>query len=154
MTTTSAESGRLVLIDTNVLLSATDRDRSRHQRAVLFLSTDERQLAISPQIVREYLAVSTRPIDANGLGLSVREASANVEQLLDVMSLLAEGPGTTIKLLELIGTIPVVGKQIHDANVVAVALANGVDTIVTDNIRHFTRFASLITIEELGGTPL
>ena len=37
----------------------------------------------------------------------------------------------------------------HDANVVAVALAHGAAAIVTDNRRHFSRFADLIAIEGL-----
>lgn len=41
------------------------------------------------------------------------------------------------------------GKQVHDANVVACALAHGVAAIVTDNVRHFARFAPLIDIEAL-----
>lgn len=39
----------------------------------------------------------------------------------------------------------------HDANVVACALAHGATSIVTDNTRHFTRFADLIAIEVLAG---
>lgn len=150
----SAESQPAVLVDTNVLLSATDRDRAGHHKAVRFLTADERHQAISPQIVREYLAVSTRPVDANGLGLSPSEASANVEQFLDVMTLLTEGPATTAKLLELIGDVPVLGEQIHDANLVAVALVNAAAAIVTDNTRHFSRFASLIAIEDLDAATI
>ena len=77
------------------------------------------------------------------------DAVANVDQLLDTMQLLVEGPGTTAQLLELIGSSPTSGRQVHDANVVAVALTHGADAIVTDDARHFTRFASLIAIETL-----
>ena len=41
------------------------------------------------------------------------------------------------------------GKQIHDANLVAQALHHRLDVIVTDNPRHFRRFADLIAIEAL-----
>jgi len=150
MTTTSVESGSLVVVDTNVLLAATDRSRERHDAATRFLSLDERDLAISPQIVREYLAVTTRPVDVNGLGMSGGDAVANVEQFLGAMMILAEGSGTTAKLLALIGITSALGKQVHDANVVAVALAHDAAAIVTDNPRHFARFASTIAIEDLG----
>ena len=149
MTTTSVESASLVVVDTNVLLAATDRSRERHDAATRFLSLDERGLAISPQIVREYLAVTTRPVERNGLGMSGGDAVANVEQFLGAMMILSEGSGTTAKLLALIGMRSALGKQVHDANVVAVALAHSATAIVTDNPRHFRRFASTIVIEDL-----
>lgn len=152
MTTTSAEPTALVVVDTNVLLTATDRSRDHHDAATRFLNEDVRRLAICPQIVREYLAVTSRPVDVNGLGLSSEDAVANVEQLLEGMEVLTEGPATTLSLMELIVARPSVGKQVHDANVVAVALAHRAAAIVTENTRHFARFARLIAVEEIDGT--
>lgn len=150
MTTTSADLTALVLVDTNVLLAATDRSRARHEAAIRFLTEDERDLAISPQIVREYLAISTRPVEVNGLGMTATDAIANLEQFLGTMTLLSEGSGSTAHLLALIGSRSALGKQVHDANVVAVALAHQAIAIVADNAKHFVRFASLVAIEELG----
>lgn len=139
------------MVDTNVLLAATDRSRDHHDAATRFLNEDVRRLAVSPQIVREYLAVTSRPVDVNGLGLSGEDAVANVEQFLEGMEVLTEGSATTLSLMELIVAGPAVGKQVHDANVVAVALAHRAAAIVTDNTRHFARFARLISVEEIGG---
>jgi predicted nucleic acid-binding protein len=150
MTTTSAEPSALAMVDTNVLLAATDRSRDHHEAAIRFLNEDTRRLAISPQIVREYLAVASRPVDINGLGLSGEDAVANVEQFLEGMEVLTEGSATTLSLMELIVEGPAVGKQVHDANVVAVALAHRAAAIVTDNTRHFARFARRISVEEIG----
>lgn len=146
----SAEPTTLVVVDTNVLLAATDRSRDSHSAATQLISEDERRLALTPQIVREYLAVATRPMEVNGFGLAGEDAVANVEQFLDDMELLSEDAGTTRLLLELIGQASAAGKQVHDANVVAVALAHGAASIITENARHFARFAELITIENLG----
>ena len=151
MTTTSGELASLVVVDTNVLLAATDRSRESHEAATRSLQLDDRNLAITPQIVREYLAVTTRPLDVNGLGMPANDAIANVEQFLDAMTILSEGPGTTAKLLALVGQTSALGKQVHDANVVAVALSHRATAILTENTRHFARFASLIPIEGLGG---
>lgn len=147
--TTSADSSALVVVDTNVLLAATDRSRATHGAATTFLNEDQRRLALTPQIVREYLAVATRPAQANGLGLDAEDAVVNVNQLLDDMGLLAESAATTARLMDLVRRQAVTGKQVHDANVVAVALAHGARTIVTDNVRHFARFDDLIAIESL-----
>lgn len=146
MTTTSADTS-LVVVDTNVLLAATDRSRQHHEVATRFVNEDARRLAVCPQIVREYLAVSSRPVEVNGLGLSAKDAVANVDQFLQGMEVLTEGAATTLSLMELIVAGPTVGKQVHDANVVAVALAHRAAAIVTDNTRHFSRFAHQIAIE-------
>ncbi len=148
--TTSADPVALVVVDTNVLLAATDRSRAAHGAATGFLNEDVRRLALTPQIVREYLAVTTRPVEVNGFGLPGEDAVANVEQFLDDMELLPEDVSTTRRLMDLIGERSAAGKQVHHANVVAVALAHQASVIVTDNTRHFSRFADLIGVESLG----
>lgn len=154
MMTTSADPAGLVVVDTNVLLAATDRSRGVHTAATAFLNEDERRLALTPQIVREYLAVATRPVEASGFGLAMNDAVANVHEFLDDMDLLSEDAATTAVLMGLVSDHQVVGKQVHDANVVAVALAHGARAIVTDNTRHFSRFSELIGVESLSGTAL
>ncbi len=149
----SAEPTTLAVVDTNVLLAATDRSRDSYSAAFQLISEDERRLAITPQIVREYLAVATRPMEVNGFGLAGKDAVANVEQFLDDMELLSEDAATTRLLLELIDEESAAGKQVHDANVVAVALAHGAGAIITDNARHFARFTELVAIENLGAAP-
>lgn len=151
--TTSADPTALVVVDTNVLLAATDRSRAAHAAATAFLNDDERRLALTPQIVREYLAVTTRPAEANGFGLAAADAVANVKQFLDDMDLLSEDAVTTAGLMDLIGDHAVAGKQVHDANVVAVALVHRARAIVTDNVRHFARFGDLIAVENLAVSP-
>lgn len=150
---TSADRRTLVVVDTNVLLAATDRARTTHEAATALLNDDDRRLALTPQIVREYVAVSTRPAAANGFGLSASDAIANVGQFLEDMELLAEDVATTNGLLRLIGQDSAADKQVHEANIVAVALAHRASVIVTDNRRHFARFEDLITIEGLPATP-
>lgn len=147
--TTSADPAALVVVDTNVLLAATDRSRTAHEAATRLLNEDERRLALTPQIVREYLAVATRPAEDNGFGLAAGDAVTNVKQFLDDMDLLSEDGVSTAGLIDLIAGATALGKQVHDANVVAVALAHNARTIVTDNTRHFCRFDQLIAIEGL-----
>lgn len=147
----SADPPPLVVVDTNVLLAATDLSRDHHGQAVAFLTTDERYLAVTPQIMREYLAVMTRPLEANGLGMTPSEALDNADEILSIARLLGDGAATTLRLMELVAAGPAIGEQVHDANVVACALAHGATSIVTDNTRHFTLFADLIAIEDLAG---
>lgn len=145
--TTSADAAALVVVDTTILLAATDESRAAHSTATRFLDQDPRRHALTPQIIREYVAVATRPLDANGLGLPGADACSNIGQLLEDMTLLPEDLGSVGVLMELVTPGSATGKQVHDANIVAVALAHRASAIVTDNTRHFVRFAELIAIE-------
>jgi len=73
--------GSLLLLDTNVLLAATDVSRDSHA-----LCTELFQLPVGTgvhlvtigQILREYLVVATRPVEVNGLGLDTTDAVRNI----------------------------------------------------------------------------
>jgi predicted nucleic acid-binding protein len=139
-----------VLLDTNLLISASDQGRPDHARAVEFLEEDPRELVIAPQNVREFLAVATRAEGENGLGMSPEHAARALADLMVGLTLVGDGKAAASRLLSLIVTGPASGKQVHDASLVATALASEVGTIVTANRRHFERFADLIEIESLG----
>ncbi len=148
-------SGR-VMLDTNVLLAATDEGRTEHDQALTIVNDwPARGVALytSGQIVREYLAVATRPADMNGLGLPLADALANVHAFRGRTSLLAEDAKVSDRLLALLDDVECGGKQIHDANVVATMLVHGIDTIVTINTRDFTRFGHQVRLVGLAAKP-
>jgi predicted nucleic acid-binding protein len=141
-----------VMLDTNVLLAATDEGRAEHGRALAVVNDWPGQgttLYASGQILREYLAVATRPADRNGLGLSQADALTNVRAFRGRVSLLAEDGKVADRLLSLLDGIPAAGKQVHDANVVATMLVHGVDTVVTINLHDFARFGQLVRLAGL-----
>ncbi|WP_182376646.1 PIN domain-containing protein [Nocardioides sp. WS12] len=150
MTTTDDEARvERVLLDTNVFLSATDTSRRSHAAALSLLENDGRALVVIPQIIREYLVVATRPLDVNGYGLPGPVAATNLDELLVGIDVLPETTEGSTLLRALVVTGRATGKQVHDANLVAMGLVHQVDVIVTDNARHFERFASTIRIESL-----
>jgi predicted nucleic acid-binding protein len=105
------------------------------------------ELCLSGQVVREYLVVATRPIDVNGLGLRLSQARDNVEAMVGRARVLDETRDVMEQLFGLLRTNRMAGKRIHDANIVATAIAHGVTKVVTDNSRHFRGFKE---IEALG----
>lgn len=137
-------------LDTNVLVDATDLQRPRH-RAALRLLERGRDLVFSAQIVREYLVATTRPIEANGLGLPLADALTNMMELRTVVRLLPEERPVLPALLALLRAVRCEGKNIHDALVVATMRVHGVSLLVTSNPTHFTRFQELVRISELPG---
>ena len=74
---------------------------------------------------------------------------ANVGQLLLMLDVVPEGELVSAALLDLVSDGLAIGKQVHDANIVAVALTHDASAIVTDNARHFERFAHLVEIHSL-----
>ena len=140
------------LLDTNVLLAATDEGRPEHRHAVEALNGWPAAgvvLYTSGQILREYLAVATRSTQLNGLGLTVADAIGNVRALRSRLRLLVEDAKVGDRLLALLQALQCTGKQVHDANVVATMLAHGIDTVVTLNVADFTRFEGHVRVAGL-----
>jgi hypothetical protein len=77
------------------------------------------------------------------------EALANIKAFRGRIRLLADGEGVWDRLQTLVTSYGCKGKQIHDANVVASALAAGVASLVTANVRDFTRFAAELKVIDL-----
>lgn len=134
-----------VLIDTSVLARLANSADTSHKAALLAVQTLHRRgerLHTTPQILIEFRNVATRPFELNGLGLSipVTEAKAAVfEQTFPIMPETQEIYPTWKSLVHAAG---VVGKQVHDARLVAVCQVLGIEQILTFNTRHFMRFAN------------
>jgi predicted nucleic acid-binding protein len=140
------------MLDTNVFLAATDEGRAEHDQALAIVNDwPARGVALyaSGQIMREYLAVATRPADNNGLGLAMTDALANVRAFRDRTTLLAEDGKVADRLLALLDDTNCAGKQVHDANVVATMLVHGISTIVTINTGDFIRFGRQVRLVDL-----
>jgi len=143
------KSGDICFVDTNVLLSATDEARTDHlassdvfRRATAFGV----HLAISGQVIREYLAVATRRIERNGFGLSVSDALHNVGAFRGRTVVLEEVEAVSEELQSLVRQFQVSGSQVHDANVVATMIVHRVDVLVTANRDDFSRYSTIRTV--------
>lgn len=132
-----------VFVDTNLLLAATDPSRATHQAAQRFFRDWPAAgvtLVASGQVAREYLAVATRPRGVNGLGLTPAQALGNLREFGARMHFFDEDGRVRERLFELVARYGVAGKQVHDANIVATMLAEGVRALVTLNAEDFRRF--------------
>jgi predicted nucleic acid-binding protein len=141
-----------VMLDTNVLLAATDETRAEHRDALTVLNdwaAVRTDLCTSGQILREYLAVATRPAKKNGLGLDLADALGNVRAIRERTTLLAEDSKVADRLLGLLADVECKGRQVHDANVVATMLVHGIGTVVTMNPEDFARFAGQVSLVRL-----
>ncbi len=133
-----------LLVDTNILLEATDERRPYHHETKAFIEA-YRGLVFPAQVVREYLVVATRPTSANGLGLSLDHALGNVAEFRRMIRLLGESRPLLPTLLRLLAAVPCRGTQIHDAHIVASAIVHRVEMIVSLNVDDFARFSPRVT---------
>jgi predicted nucleic acid-binding protein len=148
---TTADSG--IFLDTNMLVYAQLTFSPFHDATVARLQSLEgagTNFWISRQILREYLAVMTRPGLVQG-SISVVSVAADVLDFMSRFYIAEDGPAVTANLLTLLTSIPIAGKQVHDANVVATMQAYGIPRLLTHNTADFARFARLITVLPLVG---
>jgi len=141
-----------VMLDTNVLIAATDEGRAEHRDALMVVngwSAGHTELCTSGQILREYLTVATRPAEKNGLGLNLPDALGNVHAIRERTTLLAEDAKVADRLLGLLADVDCRGKQVHDANVVATMLVYGVRAVVTMNMEDFSGFEGHVNLIRL-----
>ena len=141
-----------VMLDTNVLLAATDEDRAEHHDALKVLNdwtAMHTELCTSGQVLREYLSVATRPTAQNGLGLNLPEALGNVRAIRARTTLLAEDSKVADRLLGLLADVDCRGRQVHDANLIATMLVHGIGTVVTMNLADFARFEQHVSLIRL-----
>jgi len=132
------------LLDTNLLVRLGNTLDARHTvaaRAVFELHRRGELLHITPQVLIEFRNVATRPTAVNGLGLSAVGAEAKAAVFQATFPLLAETPAIYPAWKALVEALSIVGKQVHDARLVAVCHANGVSHLLTFNGTHFARLA-------------
>lgn len=137
-----------VFLDTNVLLRATLDRVELHNEAQKLVETQRdagKELWISRQVIREYLVYITRP-QVFFTPMSFEEIEALVQKVQSLFQIADETAAVTARLLQLIKQYPTGGKQIHDANIVATMLVNGIDTLLTQNIDDMKRFEKEITL--------
>ena len=77
----------------------------------------------------------------NGLGLSAVEAEAKAAVFEATFPLLVETPDIFPAWKALVGGLGIIGKQVHDARLVAVCHVHAVTQLLTFNVSHFTRMA-------------
>ena len=132
--------GRRHFLDTNILLTATDAGRPLHGDCLSLLKSGmagEVSLFVCGQVFREYLVVATRPLQSNGLGMSVSYALENLMAFGQCVQILPEDSSVAHRLASLIGKYQVSGKRIHDFNIAAAMIEHGLKSLITLNAKDF-----------------
>ena len=133
-----------ILVDTSVLGRLANRADASHPLAVAAVAELHRRgevLHVTPQNLIEFRNFATRPVAVNGLGLAASVAEGLGATFEAAFPLLNETPAIYPAWKALVGALGLVGKQVHDARLVAVCHVHAVTHLLTFNVPHFVRMA-------------
>jgi predicted nucleic acid-binding protein len=130
------------LLDTSILVrlaNSTDAQHLLAASAVVELHRRGELLQITPQVLIEFRNVATRPKSANGAGLSIVDTEAHAATFEAKFPLLPDVAGIFTGWKALVSSAGIIGKQVHDARLVAVCHVHTVTHLLTFNVAHFAR---------------
>lgn len=134
------------LVDSNLLLRSAETTHPTFavaDGAVAKLRLQNEAVYICPQNCTEFWAAATRPIQANGLGLSTVQAEIALAKIEALFPVLPDDPAIYREWRRLVTPAGVSGKPTHDARLMAVAVVYGIDNLLIFNGKDFAKFASL-----------
>jgi predicted nucleic acid-binding protein len=138
-----------VLVDTNILNRLAEPGHRLYRDAfdaIAALRAQGHTICIVPQNVYEFWVVCTRPTSANGLGKSAAESVAELATFRRTMTLLEDTPAILPQWERLVTTHAVLGKNAHDARLVAAMLVHGVTHLLTFDDQDFRRFTAVTVL--------
>jgi len=132
----------MILLDANLLLRLTNRHDPEYRRAqrVVFRYRAAEALAVAPQSLYEFWAVATRSRDVNGMGMEIERARSWIGNCLRMFPLLPEPAQLVRAWVAIVEKYGIKGFRAHDARYVALMQLQGLDKIMTYNVRDFAVF--------------
>jgi predicted nucleic acid-binding protein len=140
-----------LFVDTNVLIYATNASSPWHGLANAALQEARQlgiELIISTQILREYLATATR-LSGTDSGIPFADIFENLQTFQREFTVVEDTRLVAAALENLVRSVAVAGKQVHDTNIVAAMQVYGIRHLLTNNGDDFARFAQFITVVPL-----
>jgi len=139
----------IYLVDTNVLLRSIQQADPMHadaKRAAGTLTRQNQQLSIVAQNLIEFWAVATRPAVNNGLALSIDDTAQHVAIFKRIFTLLPDAPDIFREWERLVNRHEVIGRQVHDARLVAAMKVHGVTHLLAFNTDDFKRYDEITVV--------
>lgn len=150
---------RPVLLDTNVLVTAVDvreQDKAEIAARVLSAIMTAGLAVVSPQVIAEYIDVTTRPSGRTPALFSRDEAVVAARAILASSRCVDL---TALTILEAARAAARYQMRIYDAHIWAAAHANGIDTILTEDtpgrpsiegVRYVNPFGPSFKLAQIG----
>ena len=134
------------LNDTNILLRFADKAHPQNpavRKAMRKLKSQGYRLVTTPQNCTEFWNVATRPLDKNGLGLSLEDAKRQLKIIERAFSVMLDVPEIYAEWKKIVFAFGVSGAKVHDARLVAIMRSREINHILSFNTSDFIRYAPL-----------
>jgi predicted nucleic acid-binding protein len=138
-----------VLLDTNILLRSVEPNHPMHypaHTAVSVLVDNGESLLLVSQTLYEFWVVATRLVGSNGLGLTPTQADAVLAKFKAQFTVHDDSPSIRPAWEQLVVKHKVVGKNAHDARLVAAMIVHKIERILTFNVADFQRYTEIIAV--------
>ena len=136
----------LFFLDTNILVYASASESMYHEVCVEYLKKQRQsgtRLIASRQVLREFMATLSRP-QSFSPPVQRDRIVWMLAEFQRYMAVCDDNALVGTCLSRIFSEIPVGGKQVHDANIVATMLVHGIPTLATYNLADFRRFERYI----------
>ena len=137
-----------IFIDTNILVYMANEDSPFYSKVRKIFETiaGDYELWISRQILREYTVIMTRP-ESLEKPITPEEVISDLEKFENIFYIADENKKVTENLKKLIRNYKLIGKRIHDANIVATMEANSISVLFTLNLDDFKNFKGISLLD-------
>jgi predicted nucleic acid-binding protein len=138
-----------VLLDTNILLRSVELKHPMHgpaQAAVDVLLGNNENLVLVAQNLYDFWVASTRPVAQNGLGLEPSQTASELAKFKNQFALHDDTPAIRPAWEQLVMKYQVIGKNAHDARLVAAMITHSIKQILTFNTADFQRYNEIEAI--------
>ena len=134
-----------ILIDTSILGRLANLSDLSHPITVAAVAELHRRgevLHLTPQNLIEFRNFATRPVNVNGLGLATSVAEGLESAFEAAFPLLEDNNEIFETWKAIVRGLGIVGKQVHDARLIAVCHVHSVTHLLTFNVKHFDRMSA------------
>ncbi len=135
----------MIFVDTNVLARTVEKGHPQYQAAVdavSFLRVSRAEaLVISPQVLMEFYAASTRRV--NGLGLTAEQALSEIALIKQQYALLSDHPSIFSEWEQLVQKYKPVNRLVFDTRHVAFMRVYQLTEILTFNDKDFSIYSEI-----------
>ena len=136
-------------VDTNILARSIHEGHPMQQitkDAIKTLLDRGETVCVPAQSLYEFWVIATRPLEANGFGMSVAEAQVRLAEFEARLTLKTDTAAIYAEWKQLVTQHSVMGKPAHDARIVAAMKVHGISHLLTFNVGDFKRFQQITVV--------
>jgi len=136
-------------VDTNVMARSIHEGHPMQQAtkdAIKTLLDRGETVCVLAQSLYEFWVIATRPLEANGFGMSATEAQIRLAEFEARLRLKPDLPEIYAEWKQLVTQHAVMGKPAHDAPIAAAMNVHGITHLLTFNVSDFKRFQQITVV--------